>query len=117
MKCQSFAVALAAMASMLPTPGNAELFPSRPLTMVVPYAAGGTFDVIARIVAARMGELLGQPVVVENTTGAGGVIGATRVINAKPDGYTMLLGTVGTHAYNQWIYKKRRYDAVGDFTP
>ena len=85
--------------------------------MVVPYAAGGTFDVIGRIVAARMGELLGQPVIVENTTGAGGIVGVNRVISAKPDGYTILFGTVGTHAYNQSIYKKRRYDAIGDFTP
>lgn len=53
----------------------------------------------------------------ENTTGAGGIIGVNRVINAQPDGYTILLGTVGTHAYNQWIYKKRRYDAINDLTP
>ena len=118
MKRHSFIiVALAAIASLAPTLGHAQPFPSRPLTMVVPYAAGGTFDVIARIVATRMGELLGQPVIVENTTGAGGIVGVTRVMNAKPDGYTILLGTVGTHAYNQWIYKKRRYDALGDFTP
>ena len=106
-------VALAA----LMTPAAAQSWPSRPVTMVVPYAAGGAFDVIGRILAVRMAELLGQPVVVENTTGAGGIVGVTRVVNAKPDGYTFLLGTVGTHAYNQTIYKKRRYDAVGDFTP
>jgi len=64
-----------------------------------------------------MGELLGQSVIVENVTGAGGIIGVQRVINAKPDGYTVLLGTVGTHAYAQSIYRKRRYDAVSDFTP
>jgi tripartite-type tricarboxylate transporter receptor subunit TctC len=85
--------------------------------MVVPFAAGGTFDVMGRIIAARMSEILGQQVVVENTTGAGGIIGVNRVINAPADGYTVLLGTVGTHAYNQWIYKKRRYDAINDFTP
>src|SRR3954447_19463097 len=85
--------------------------------MVVPYAAGGTFDVMGRILAARMGELLNQPVIVENTTGAGGIIGVTRVINAAPDGYTVLLGSTGTHAYNQTIYKKRRYDAIIDFAP
>jgi len=83
----------------------------------VPFAAGGTFDVLGRIIAARMGEVLGQAVVVENTTGAGGIIGVNRVVNAPPDGYTILLGTVGTHAYNQWIYKKHRYDAIKDFTP
>jgi tripartite-type tricarboxylate transporter receptor subunit TctC len=85
--------------------------------MVVPFAAGGSFDVVGRIIAVRMSELLGQTVIVENTTGAGGIVGVTRVINARPDGYTFLLGTVGTHAYNQTIYRKRRYDAINDFTP
>jgi len=75
------------------------------------------FDTMARIIGARMGELLGQSVIVENVTGAGGIIGVQHVINAKPDGYTVLLGTVGTHAYLQSIYRKRRYDAVSDFTP
>jgi tripartite-type tricarboxylate transporter receptor subunit TctC len=85
--------------------------------MVVPFAAGGTFDVMGRILAVRMSEILGQPVTVENTTGAGGIIGVNRVINSAPDGYTLLLGSTGTHAYNQTIYKKRRYDAINDFTP
>jgi tripartite-type tricarboxylate transporter receptor subunit TctC len=117
MKRQVLSAVLAAMISMLPLCAKAQLFPSRPLTMVVPFAAGGTFDVLGRIMAARMGEILGQTVIVENTTGAGGIVGVTRVINAKPDGYTFLLGTVGTHAYNQTIYKKRRYDAINDFAP
>src|SRR5262245_3046663 len=94
-----------------------QTYPSRPVTMVVPYAAGGAFDVLARIIATRMSELLGQSVIVENVTGAGGIIGVQRVIDARPDGYTVLLGTVGTHAYNQSIYRKRRYDAVNDFSP
>jgi tripartite-type tricarboxylate transporter receptor subunit TctC len=64
-----------------------------------------------------MSEILGQQVVIENTTGAGGIVGVNRVVNAAPDGYTILLGTSGTHSYNQTIYKKRRYDAVNDFTP
>lgn len=85
--------------------------------MVVPFAAGGTFDVMGRIIAVRMSELLGQQVVVENTTGAGGIIGVNRVTNSAPDGYTILFGSTGTHAYNQSIYKKRRYDAMNDFTP
>ena len=96
---------------------HAQTYPSRPITMVVPYAAGGAFDVLARIIAARMGELLGQSIIVENVTGAAGIIGVQRVINARPDGYTVLLGTVGTHAYNQTMYRKRRYDAANDFTP
>jgi tripartite-type tricarboxylate transporter receptor subunit TctC len=118
MNRRSLVIALATLtAAVAPKLAHTESYPSRPVTLVVPYAAGGTFDVIARIVATRMGELLGQPVIVENTTGAGGVVGVTSVMHAKPDGYTILLGTVGTHAYNQWIYKKRRYDALEDFTP
>jgi len=100
-----------------PVVAQAQNYPTRPVIMVVPFAAGGTFDVMGRIIAARMSEILGQQVVVENTTGAGGIIGVNRVINAPADGYTVLLGTVGTHAYNQWIYKERRYDAINDFTP
>ena len=96
---------------------EAQPYPARPIIIVVPYAAGGGIDTMARIVGARMGELVGQPVIVENVTGAGGIIGVQRVINARPDGYTVLLGTVGTHAYNQSIYRKRLYDAVSDFTP
>lgn len=100
-----------------PFAADAQTYPSRPIVMVVPYAAGGTFDVMGRIMATRMSEILGQQVIVENTTGAGGIIGVTRVMAAAPDGYTLLLGSTGTHAYNQSIYKKRRYDAVTDFTP
>jgi tripartite-type tricarboxylate transporter receptor subunit TctC len=100
-----------------PFAAQAQTYPSRPVVMVVPFAAGGTFDVMGRIMATRMSEILGQQVIVENTTGAGGIIGVTRVMGAAPDGYTLLLGSTGTHAYNQSIYKKRRYDAVSDFTP
>ena len=100
-----------------PLAASAQNYPNRPIVMVVPFAAGGTFDVMGRIMAPRMSELLGQQVVVENTTGAGGIIGVQRVMNAAPDGYTLLLGSTGTHAYNQTIYKKRRYDAVTDFAP
>jgi tripartite-type tricarboxylate transporter receptor subunit TctC len=109
--------ALIVAITIWPVVAQAQNYPTRPVIMVVPFAAGGTFDVMGRIIAARMSEILGQQVVVENTTGAGGIIGVNRVINAPADGYTVLLGTVGTHAYNQWIYKKRRYDAINDFTP
>jgi tripartite-type tricarboxylate transporter receptor subunit TctC len=112
-----FIKALVVAAALSPAAAQAQSYPSRPVTMVVPFAAGGTFDVLGRILAVRMAELLGQPVIVENTTGAGGIVGVNRVISAKPDGYTLLLGTVGTHAYNQTIYKKRRYDAINDFAP
>ena len=109
--------ALAVVMALWPAAGAAQTYPTRPITMVVPFAAGGTFDVMGRIMAIRMGELLGQSIIVENTTGAGGIIGVTRVVNAAPDGYTLLFASVGTHAYNQTIYKKKRYDAINDFTP
>ncbi len=99
------------------SPALAQTYPSRPIVMVVPFAAGGTFDVMGRIIARAHERAPGPAGVVENTTGAGGIIGVTRVMNAAPDGYTILLGSTGTHAYNQTIYKKRRYDAVNDFTP
>src|SRR5262249_12958055 len=82
-----------------------------------PVYRGGSFDVIGRILAARMSEILGEQVIVENASGAAGIIGVNRVVNAVPDGYTFLLGSIGTHAYNQTIYRKPRYDAVADFTP
>src|SRR5215510_14879141 len=96
---------------------RAQTYPSRPITMIDPFAAGGSFDVIGRILAARMSEILGEQVIVENASGAAGIIGVNRVVNAAPDGYTFLLGSIGTHAYNQTIYKRPRYDAVADFTP
>jgi tripartite-type tricarboxylate transporter receptor subunit TctC len=108
---------LVAIATAWPLSAPAQTWPTRPIVMVVPFAAGGTFDVMGRIIAVRMSELLGQQVVVENATGAAGIIGVNRVVSAAPDGYTILLGSTGTHAYNQTIYRKRRYDAVGDFTP
>lgn len=103
--------------ALVPAVTMAQSYPSKQITMIVPFAAGGTFDVMGRMIGARMAEIAYQPVVIENATGAGGIVGVNRVIGAQPDGYTVLLGTVGTHAYNQTIYKKRRYDAVADFTP
>jgi tripartite-type tricarboxylate transporter receptor subunit TctC len=96
---------------------RADSWPSRPLTMIVPFAAGGPTDVVGRIVAQRIGEILEQQVIVENVGGAGGMTGAQRVAVAKPDGYQILLGTVGTQAYNQTLYKKPLYNATDDFTP
>ena len=97
--------------------GHTQDYPTRPVTMVVPFAAGGPTDVLARVVADRMGQLLSQQVVVENIGGAGGMTGAQRVAQAPPDGYTIGLGTVGTHAQNQTLYKRPLYNAATDFTP
>jgi tripartite-type tricarboxylate transporter receptor subunit TctC len=95
----------------------AQNYPTKPMTMVIPFAAGGPTDVLGRIMAQRMGEVLGQQVVVENVGGAGGMAGSKRVADAAPDGYTFVLGTVGTHAQGQSLYKKPLYDAVSDFSP
>ena len=95
----------------------AQTFPSRTITMVVPFAAGGSTDVVARIIAQKMSEGLGQQVIVENVAGAGGSTGAARVAKAEPDGYTILMGTVATHALNPLMLKRKPYDAVADFTP
>ncbi len=96
---------------------QADKWPSRPVTMIVPFAAGGPTDVVGRILAQRLGEILEQQVVVENVGGAGGMVGAQRIAQARPDGYQMLLGTVGTQAYNQTLYKKPLYSAADDFAP
>jgi tripartite-type tricarboxylate transporter receptor subunit TctC len=93
----------------------AQDWPSRPITLVVPFAAGGGVDVSARIQAQRMSELLGQSIIVENVGAAAGMVGGQRVAKAPPDGYTMLIGNSGTHAYNQSLYKKPLYNAVTDF--
>jgi tripartite-type tricarboxylate transporter receptor subunit TctC len=112
-------VALAAViAALLHTsPLSAQDYPTRPVTMVVPFAAGGPNDTLARIVAIRMSEIFGQQVVVENVVGAGGMVGSDRVARAVPDGYQFVAGSVGTHAQNQSLYKKPLYDAATDFTP
>lgn len=98
-------------------PAGAQDWPSRPVTMVVPFAAGGSFDVMGRIFAPRLSEILRQQVIVENMGAAAGIVGTNRVARAAPDGYVFLLGSVGTHAYNQTLYKKLPYNAATDFVP
>jgi tripartite-type tricarboxylate transporter receptor subunit TctC len=108
--------ALLAVVSMtLATAAGAQQWPTRPITMINPFAAGGPNDVLARLFAQRMGELLGQPVVIENVGGAGGMNGADRVAKAAPDGYTFLQGTVGTQAQNQTLFRKPAYNSTTDF--
>jgi len=92
-------------------------FPTRPLRLIVPFAAGGPTDVFARIVAQRLGEILGQQVVVDNRGGAGGNIGADLAAKSPPDGYTLLVGTVSTHAFNLALYPSLPFDPIRDFTP
>jgi tripartite-type tricarboxylate transporter receptor subunit TctC len=107
----AFAVLVAA------TPAAAQNWPAKPVTMVVPYAAGGTTDVVGRIFSQRLSEILGQQVIVENIGGAGGMTGASRVAKSAPDGYQFVLGNVGTHAQNQALYRNPLYNAATDFAP
>ena len=100
-----------------PWPVQAQDWPRRPVTMVVPFAAGGATDIVARLLSLRLSELLGQQVIVENVGGAGGTTGTARVAKAPPDGYQFVLGNVGTHAHNQTLYKKPPYDSLRDFAP
>jgi len=116
MKSRVFAAAVAGLMAFAGA-ASAQNYPSRPVTMVIPFAAGGPTDVLGRVVAARMTEILGQQVVVENVGGAGGGTGSKRVAQAKPDGYSFVVGTVGTHAQSQTLYKKPLYDSAADFTP
>jgi tripartite-type tricarboxylate transporter receptor subunit TctC len=108
-----------ALVSLVALAGSASAqdYPTRPVTMIIPFAAGGPQDTIGRVVAQRMSETLGQQVVIENVGGAGGMTGSKRVADAAPDGYTFVLGSVGTHAQNQTLYKKPAYHAANDFTP
>lgn len=95
---------------------HAQNYPSRPIRLVVPFPAGGPTDLLARIVATRLGEKLGQPVVIDNKPGASGMVGAEAVAKAAPDGYT-LLANASIHVINPSLYAKPRYDAIADFAP
>ncbi|CAM3351994.1 Bug family tripartite tricarboxylate transporter substrate binding protein [Cupriavidus taiwanensis] len=95
----------------------ADPYPAKPIRLVVPFAAGGTTDILARAVAAELAKLPGWNVVVDNKPGAGGNIGADIVAKAAPDGYTLLMGTVGTHGINQSLYGKLPFDPIKDFAP
>jgi len=109
------ATAAAVLAAL--APAAAQDWPARPLTMVVPFAPGSGSDILGRIIAPRIADNLGAPVVIENVGGAGGMVGAARVMKAAPDGYQLLLATAGTHAVNQTLYKKPLYNAATDFAP
>jgi tripartite-type tricarboxylate transporter receptor subunit TctC len=95
----------------------AQTYPDKPIRLVVPFSAGGTTDILARAVGQKLGEHLGQQVVVDNKPGAGGNIGSDIVAKSAPDGYTLVMGTVGTHAINASLYKKMPYDHIKDFVP
>jgi tripartite-type tricarboxylate transporter receptor subunit TctC len=111
-------VAAAATAGALPLAAGAqENYPAKPIRFIVPYAGGGPLDQAARVLAEQLRSTLGQPVIVENKPGAGGNIGADMVAKAEPDGYSIVMGAVATHAINPYLFKKMPYDANKDFTP
>jgi len=119
LKRRAFVFATAAVAvSLAPLVTQAQpAFPTKPITIIVPFSAGGTTDILARVVGLYMGTDLGQPVVVDNRAGAGGNIGGQAAARATADGYTLFMGTVGTHAINQSLYKKMPFDPIKDFAP
>jgi len=98
-------------------PATAQTWPTRPVTMVVPFGAGGATDTMARVLAPRLSELMGQQVIIENVGGAGGMSGAARIAKAPPDGYQFLLGNAGTQAISQTLYKRPLYNSATDFVP
>ncbi len=111
-------LAALAVAAAIPTAASAQAgWPTKPLRLVVPFAAAGTTDILARALAPELQKALGQPVVVDNKPGAGGNTAAAEVAKTPPDGYTMLMGTVGTHAINASLYPKLPFDPVKDYTP
>ncbi|MBL0086125.1 MAG: tripartite tricarboxylate transporter substrate binding protein [Ideonella sp.] len=108
------------LVGLLAAPGAARAqpaFPSKPVTIVVPFPAGGALDIVARALAEEMRKQLGQPVIVDNRAGAGGTVGSALVARAAPDGYTILLGSVATHAIAPGVYRNLTYDALKDFAP
>ena len=117
MRSTNFACIALAAATLAGADVQAQEWPSHPLTLVVPFAAGGSSDAIARIIADGISNSLKQPVVVENVTGTGGMLGGARVARATPDGYQFIIGNVGNFAQSQSLYRKPLYDAAADFAP
>jgi tripartite-type tricarboxylate transporter receptor subunit TctC len=113
---RTFAV-VASLSILAAAPAQAQDWPSRPMTMVVPFAAGGAVDGLGRALAVSAAEKLGQQIVIDNIGGAGGMNGSARVAKAPADGYTFVLGSVGTHAQNQTLYKRPLYNTMQDFEP
>ncbi len=110
-----FTLGLAGSAALLAAPASAQTFPSKPINLVVPFAPGGSTDVVARIIAAKMSENMGTQVIVENRAGAGGGVGAAAVAKATPDGHTILMATISTHTLNPLMAKTRLFDPIKDF--
>lgn len=105
------------LAFLLASPAFAQGYPERTIRMIVPYPAGGSTDILARAILQPLTEILGKPVIIDNKSGAGGIIGTTEAARAAPDGYTIVFGNLGPNALNASLYKKLAYDPVRDFVP
>ena len=108
---------LASIAAVAGVPALAQTYPAKPVRMIVPFPAGGATDIVARLIAQKLGEAFGQQVIVDNRGGAAGTIGSDLAAKAPPDGYTILIGTSSTHAIAQSLYAKLPYDSIRDFAP
>jgi tripartite-type tricarboxylate transporter receptor subunit TctC len=114
MRCIGFPVLTFATLAVFGTPALAQ-YPNKPITVIVPFAAGGPTDVVARLVGAKMGQTLGQTFIVENIGGAGGTLGMTRAAQAAPDGYTIAVGNMGTQSAAPSLYPNLKYDPATSF--
>jgi tripartite-type tricarboxylate transporter receptor subunit TctC len=108
---------LSVLGALLPAVANSQSYPTQPIKLIIPFAAGGPSDVLARGFTPKLGESLGQPIIIENKPGAGANLAAEYVANSKSDGYTLFLMMVGTQAINETLYKKLNYNVVKDFSP
>ncbi len=115
--CRAAMLALALVAGFVASARADDQYPTRPITMIVPFAAGGPTDILGRLIAQAISPMLGQQVIIEDVTGAGGTIGATKAARAEADGYTLVMGNLGTHAAAVGIYNKLPYDPRKDFEP
>src|SRR3954463_13545940 len=109
--------ALASLASLAAAPALAQTYPQRPISLIVPWAAGGSTDILARIVGQQLYQSMGQPIVIENRTGAAGNIGTSAVARAPADGYTLLFNTMSGHTMNHALFATMPFDGVKDFSP
>ena len=117
MRIRARAILVLLALALLPQGALAQSYPSKPITLVVPFPAGSTTDLVGRILSEGLGKAIAQTVVIDNRGGAGGGVGSEAVARSAPDGYTLLMGTIGTHSINPAVYAKINYDPIADFSP
>src|SRR6476659_5505893 len=117
MRLKVFGAALLGALLMAAMPARADDYPSRPITVIVPFPPGGSSDIVMRLVASKVAESIKQPIIIENRSGAAGNVAAMAIKNAAPDGYLLMMGHTGTHAMNSALYKDLKFDPVKDFQP